>query len=164
MVVYVEGPAPVYARPVVTASPIPGPTGPASGLTGPTGATGPAAFTGTTGPTGRTGPQGPTGPIGVSGSVGATGPIGYTEVTSGPTGPTGGIKFQSLTINYGFLNATGSPGSTFTFPIPYTYEPPTVTLGVTGLTGAYVGPISLTGVVVIADNGSPYVMIQAMGA
>ena len=163
MVADVKGPAPVYARPVVTPIAIPGPTGPASGLTGPTGPTGtfntgPSGFTG---PTGVIGPQGLTGPTGTAGKTGFTGPVGYTVFTSGATGPTGGVQLGPFIFNYGTLVAPG----TFTFPIPYNYLPPTVTLGFTGPTGAYVGPISLTGVQIIAENGlTPFVMIQAAGA
>jgi hypothetical protein len=85
-----------------------GPTGPASGITGPTGSgsTGPTGAV-VTGPTGAdgTGPTGPaslvtgptgstsitTGPTGVSGPTGSdsiiTGPTGVTSITTGPTGP-----------------------------------------------------------------------------
>lgn len=88
-------PAPIAAQPVVVVG---GPTGPASGLTGPTGATGPTAATGVTG---YTGPRGVTGPTGFQGATGAgafTGPTGRTgpagsvgaaSIVAGPTGPTG---------------------------------------------------------------------------
>ena len=162
MVADVKGAAAVYARPVVTPGVIVGPTGPASGLTGPTGPTG----TFNTGPTGSTGAIGPTGigstgPSGAAGKTGPTGPVGYNAVASGATGPTGGLQVGPVIFNYGFITAPG----TFTFPIPYNYLAPTVTLGFTGPTGAYVGSISLTGVQIDAENGlTPYVMIQAIGA
>lgn len=128
MTVFIEGPAQVYARPVVVTN---GPTGPAGGPTGPgvTGPTGAAAATGTTGPTGATGfgATGPTGKTGVTGATGFTGPPGNPGPTGlnavGATGPTGN---------------TGSTGSSFTGP-----QGPS---GVTGPSGGPTGPTGSTGV------------------
>ena len=67
MAVFVEGPSPVYARPIVIS-------------VGPTGYTGPSG--GPTGPTGNTGSTGPigTGPTGATGAA-ATGPTGFNGST-----------------------------------------------------------------------------------
>ena len=164
MVADVKGAAAVYARPVVTPMGIVGPTGATSGLTGPTG---PAANTGTTGPTGPsvTGPAGAQGNTGQTGAVGKTGPTGPVAFTAISSGLSGAAQWGPVIFNFGSLYATGGTGATFTFAIPYNFQPPAVALGLTGPTGAYVGSISLTGVQIIAENGlTPYVMIQAIGA
>ena len=120
MTVSVNGPAPVYARPVVVAYGPMGPTGPAGGPTGNTGNTGPLG-TGTVGPVGPTGIQGAqgiqgfTGKSGASGPAGVTGPpgtatsTGATGVTgsSGPTGPGGAASNTGATGNTGPTGMTG---------------------------------------------------------
>lgn len=109
-------PAPISAQPVVVVG---GPTGPASGLTGPTGSTGPTAaigVTGYTGPTGRTGPtglQGATGAGAFTGPTGYTGPAGSLGATgrTGPTGSTGPIGVYA-SGSQNFLGPTGGWGTT----------------------------------------------------
>ena len=134
----VQGPAQVYARPVVIPAAATGPTGPSGGPTGPTG---PTASTGPTGPTGSTGLQGKTGPTGTltgpTGAIGITGPPGNSvtgassTVTgptgSGPTGPggvaasrqtqvSGNILFSDGTlINYGQVGISGNTGASIAF-------------------------------------------------
>lgn len=138
MTVYVNGPAPVYARPVVSPGAITGPTGPSGGPTGPTGPSGPqgnAGFQGGTGPTGatgigQTGPSGATGFTGPPGLIGFTGPTGTaggTGPSGGPTGPTG-----AQTGPTGPTGVTGPTGFGSTGPSG----------GPTGATG-YTGPVDL---------------------
>lgn len=74
-----------------------GPTGPPSGIVGPTGlpgkdgATGPQGLPGPTGPTGPAGADGPAGPAGADGATGPAGAAGAAGVAGadGATGPTG---------------------------------------------------------------------------
>lgn len=184
MTAYVQGPAPVFTRPVVIAA---GPTGPAGGPTGPTGATGslgvtgPQGIVGYTGPTGMTGAAanmtGPTGPTGVTGPPGTsvTGPTGATSTAVGPTGPsawsisfpvngqTGSIQFSPLIMNFGGFNVD-SGGTTITFKTAYVQNPPFVTIGVTGPTGAYVSALSTTQITLHPNNGGPiWVSFIAVG-
>lgn len=123
MTVFVQGPAQVFARPVVvpviptgptgpTGSPVgvtggTGPTGPIGVYTGPTGPTGSTGAASTvTGPTGRTGFTGPPGNVGVSGPTGPTGATGGTGI--GPTGPTGAPNVVAATgAAGGNLGASG---------------------------------------------------------
>ena len=107
MTVYVQGPAPVYARPVVIATALTGPTGPSPGSTGPTGATGPS------GPTGYLGQTGPTGVTGPTPTV-LVGPTGYMMVQGQSptgTGATGIFQWGSF--------ACTSGGGTGTFPVAF---------------------------------------------
>ena len=138
MTVVVNGPAPIYARPVVVASGFTGPTGPSQG---PTGVTGPSGA----GPTGPTGPQGLTGPFGLQGNSGVTGPVG----ASGPAGLTGPAGSATNT------GATGAPGNTG----------PTGVAGVSGSatnTGA-TGPTGATGALGTGPTG-PSGAIPAVNA
>lgn len=148
MTTTVLGPAPVFARPVVVAS----------GLTGPSG--GPTGATGSTGPTGRTGAAGsggPTGAVGAASTVtGPTGPQGVTGLT-GPvgtsvTGPTGNPA--ALTGPTGATGATGTGGTGPTGPS----AGPTGATGSTGVTGA-TGP--LTGAVNINTQTASYQLVAA---
>lgn len=132
MTVFVNGPAPVYARPVVVASGFTGPTGPSQGPTGPTGTTGagPTGQTGPVGPTGSIGLQGSTGPQGIqglSGPQGLTGPAGSATNTgatgaAGGTGPTG---LAGTATNTGATGTTGPTGPLGTGPTGPTAAQPT---------------------------------------
>lgn len=139
---FVQGPAPVYARPATTLNALTGPTGPSSA---PVGATGSAGIGGTNtvglGPTGYTGPRGSGGIQGLSGYTGyvgfpgpvTTGPTGVTGITgltgpgTGPTGPTGP------------LGATGQTGPTG-LPASFAKTGPTGATGSTGPVGNETGP------------------------
>lgn len=133
MALVVQGPAPVYARPIVVAG---GPTGPSGGPTGTTGNTGPTGFTGAVGAQGSTGAAssvtGPTGPTGRQGNIGQTGPGGLGQ--TGATGPNG-----STAGDTGPTGATGSGGPGPTGPS----GGPTGPTGPSGQTG-YTGPVSGT--------------------
>lgn len=108
-------PAPILAQPVVVVG---GPTGPSSGLTGPTGPQGSVSLTGATGPIGLTGPTGFTGSIGPTGAGAFTGPTGRTgppgsvgAASTGATGPTGPVGvFQSGSGS--IVAPTGPAGTT----------------------------------------------------
>jgi hypothetical protein len=179
MTSFVEGPSPVYARPIVV---VVGPTGPLGAPTGPTGTTGPTGITGAvgTGPTGNTGNTGCTGKQGLTGPTGFTGPPGGTQTgstgTVGPAGPTGPASFTGATGTSGFVelgnmvvnwgsaaSATGG-GATGTFAQAYTDAVPRVTLGLTGATGAWVSSLSKTGLVITSANGTPTVAYIAAGS
>lgn len=146
----VQGPAPVYARPIVVAG---GPTGPSGGPTGPTGITGRTGPTGPTGVQGATGNPstvtGPTGYTGARGNTGASGPPG-----AGATGPTGNPA--ALTGPTGFTGPTGGGGTGPTGP----NGGPTGATGVTGATGA-TGP--LTGAVSINTQTASYQLVLTDG-
>lgn len=136
MTTTVLGPAPVFARPVVVAS---GLTGPSGGPTGATGNTGPTGRTGATGLAGSTGANGAastvTGPTGPQGVTGLTGPAGST--VTGPTGQMGSFT--------GPTGATGSTGGGGTGPTGPSGGPtgPTGTTGYTGATGPLVGTLAI---------------------
>lgn len=147
MTVFVNGPAPVYARPVVTASQQTGPTGPSGGPTGPQGQTGPqgnAGLPGGTGATGSTGfgatgPTGATGYTGPPGTLGTTGPTGSLTGPTGPSGgPTGPTGSQGAAGAAGATGATGATGAGAQGP--------------TGPSGGPTGPTGATGPVVIPIN------------
>lgn len=124
----VFGPAPIYARPIVTALGQTGPTGPSQGPTGPTGAIG-TGVTGPVGPTGIFGQQGPTGPAGIQG---LTGPAGVT----GPSGTPGSATNTGATGLQGSTGPTGIAGSATN----------TGATGPTGFTGSVgTGPTGPTG-------------------
>lgn len=132
----VQGPAPIYARPVVVAG---GPTGPSGG---PTGATGPTGYTGNTGAQGNQGATGasstvtgPTGATGARGVTGLTGPPG-----AGATGPTGNAA--TLTGATGYTGPTGAGGTGPTGPSAGPTGP-TGASGVTGATGPLTGALSI---------------------
>jgi hypothetical protein len=173
MTSYVQGPAPVYTRPVVV---VVGPTGPSGGPTGPSGPTGVPGVTGPQGIVGYTGPQGATGPIafftGPSGAVGLTGPPGSSVTgptgpvsgVAGPTGPsawtendisgpTGSIQFTNIIFNFGqgFANQTGA---TFPYATAYTTAPPSVVFGVSGPTGVYISANSILQMTVKSPTGT----------
>lgn len=164
MTSFVQGPAPVYARPVVIAvgptGPSGGPTGSAgaagaagatgsTGKTGPTGPTGAGSSvtgpTGSTGPTGFTGPQGNSltgpsgGPTGAAGPTGATGPGAFTGATAAgsgsPAGLTGYMVHGNIIQQWGSTNLLSPGGATVGFPVPYIDGAPSVTLGCSGPTG-----------------------------
>ena len=145
MTVFVNGPAPIYARPVVVASGFTGPTGPSQGPTGPTGTTGagPTGATGPIGPTGSIGLQGQTGPQGIqglSGPQGLTGPAGSATNTGatgaqGLTGPTG---VAGSATNTGATGPTGFTGPLGTGPT----GPTAAQLAVNAYTGAMIGTTS----------------------
>lgn len=141
----VQGPAPVYARPVVVAG---GPTGPSGGPTGPTGPTGAQGATGMTG-AGATGASstvtGPTGATGARGATGLTGPPG-----AGATGPTGNAA--TLTGATGPTGMTGAGGTGPTGPS----AGPTGATGPSGVTGA-TGP--LTGALTINTQTADYQLV-----
>lgn len=188
MTVFVQGPAQVYARPVVvpsqltgptgaTGSPVgvtgsTGPTGPIGVYTGPTGPTGPTGNSSTvTGPTGRTGFTGPPGNVGVSGPSGPTGftgpagpgPGGYVAGTG--AGPVGYFRLGNIAVNWGEA-AANHTGITATFSQAYVDAVPVVALGqgYSGPTGASIEAISLTGVQLRCATGtSGTVFFQAMG-
>lgn len=157
MTVFVNGPAPVYARPVVVASGFTGPTGPSGGPTGPTGLTGPTGPTGMAGPSGVSGvagiqgPTGPSGPVGASGPAGLTGPPGSATNTgatgsqgvTGPTGVAGSATNTGATGNTGPIGTgpTGPSGITGpTGPFPYPWGMITSNDGATGTTVIDVSP------------------------
>lgn len=183
MTVNVEGPAPVYTRPVVVVPGATGPTGPVGGPTGPSGPTGiqgptgNVGFTGPLGPTGQPGIfTGPTGPGGLTGppGTGATGARGQTG-PQGVTGPTGnvsetinnsgslGVQLADVIINTGG-GPIGVSGTNFSFPVPYNLGPPRVTLGPTGITGIYVGARTQTSVEIYAVGSTGYADWIAIGA
>lgn len=163
MTSFVQGPSPVYARPIVL---VVGPTGPSGGPTGATGVTGPTGVTGTqgtigttgptgaastqTGPTGKQGVTGNTGPQGnsITGATGAsgtspTGPTGMTGPSGGPTGttgPTGPSGAAGVATNTGATGSTGPSGG------------PTGSTGTTGPTGA-TGPSQVSDVEFVIDGG-----------
>lgn len=144
MTSFVQGPSPVYARPIVIAV---GPTGPSGG---PTGATGVTGYTGLTGPTGTLAATGPTGAAStVTGATGRTGPTGYTgPVGNSVTGPTG--NSSTVTGPTGFTGNTGATG-TLTGPTGFTGNTgpggSATNTGATGPTGiaGLTGPTGATG-------------------
>lgn len=123
---FVQGPSPVFARPIVL---VVGPTGPSGGPTG---------------PTGNTGPTGVTGSVGTIGATGNTGPTGTAGTLTGPTGRTGATGPQGNSIT----GPTGAPG-TLTGPTGNTGPVGTGPTGTQGLTGPS-GPTGFTG-----PNGGP---------
>lgn len=153
IIVTIQAPPANYITAYFTFNPCtPGPTGPASTITGPTGpvgvgitgATGPAStVTGPTGPastvTGPTGPvnttPGPTGPTGLggTGATGSTGSTGPASTVTGPQGPTGatGAGIQGATGPKGDIGFTGPTGQGAT--------------GATGPQGIVTGPTGYTG-------------------
>jgi len=176
MTSFVQGPSPVYARPIVVAV---GPTGPSSSPTGSTGNTGPTGPIGpsgvgptgaagaastVTGPTGRTGPTGSNGAVGATGAQGTqgvTGPTGAASTVAGPTGATGAVNSNatnvavtstatSATFYPAFVQSTsGSNG--IRADADLTYNPGTNTLGVSSLA---VGSINATGQSTLASTAN----------
>ena len=125
MTVFVQGPAPVYARPVVIPGAATGPTGPSGGPTGPVGpiSTGPTGYSGAVGSVGATGAQGVTGASGPQGSIGPpgntiTGPTGSpgSATNTGATGYTGVTGPGGSASNTGATGATGPTGPLGTGP------------------------------------------------
>ena len=86
-----------------------------------------------TGPTGATGPQ-----PSVVGSTGA--------------GPTGYALLGNILINWGVVNATQA-GTTGFFVLAYTDANPSVTLGVSGPTGAYISGLTKDGLKITVGTG-----------
>lgn len=138
MTSFVQGPSPVYARPIVLVVGPTGPSGAPTGATGITGTTGPTGSTGQVGATGTQGIQGVTGPTGKTGFTGNTGPVGSS--LTGPTGPQGPLTGPTGPIGTGPTGATGVTGNTG--PIG---TGPTGATGVTGNTGPNGGPTGPTG-------------------
>lgn len=139
MTTVVQGPSPVFTRPIVI---VVGPTGPSGSPTGATGPTGPTGFTGNTGAQGNTGsigPSGVTGRTGPTGVTGNTGPVGSS--VTGPTGPQGPLTGPTGPIGTGPTGATGP----LTGPTGPFGTGPTGATGVTGNTGPNGGPTGPTG-------------------
>lgn len=152
MVVQVQAPAPVYARPVVV---VVGPTGPSGGPTGATGSTGPTGAPAATGTTGATGPTG-SGPTGATGVTGPRGLTGFTGPSNNPgaTGATGVTGPQGAQGNVGATGATGAAatGPTGSGGATGPSGGPTGTTGPTGVTGP-TGPTQVAGFEFLIDGG-----------
>lgn len=165
MTVQVNGPAPVYARPIIVATALTGPTGPNSGFTGATGPTGPTGSTGSTGPigTGPTGSTGSTGTTGPTGKAGLTGPPGsyIGGVTGGTLPPSGAIPVGNMIINWGSMSVIPA-GASAAFTTPYSDAPPLVTLGPTGNTGPYYYTATTTVLTIKGPTG--YCAFHAIGS
>jgi len=121
-------PAPIMAQPVIVVGGHTGPSGGATGPSGPVGATGAVGPTGVPGPTGL----GPTGATGAAGAGAFTGPTGFTGPPGGgfagpqgSTGPTGPQAISPSRVASGTLAGPFGPygtsptfigaGSTFAF-------------------------------------------------
>ena len=161
MTVFVNGPAPIYARPVVVASGFTGPTGPSQGPTGPTGTTGvgPTGATGPVGPTGSIGLQGQTGTSGVqgfTGPAGLTGPAGSATNTgaTGATGASGPAGIAGTATNTGATGPAGSTGPLGTGPTGPSGPIPAVTFFYGKMTGS-TGTASTTGIMLGLAHSSP---------
>ena len=161
MTVFVNGPAPIYARPAAVASGFTGPTGPSQGPTGPTGTTGagPTGPQGLLGPTGNIGLQGPTGvqgTLGASGPQGLTGPPGSATNTgaTGPQGATGATGIGGAASNTGATGPTGYTGPIGTGPTGPSGPIPAVTFFANQSKGATT-TASTTGIMLGLGKTSP---------